>query len=366
MPRTVPARGESDALAVLAARVKSEAENRPGVYRMIAEDGEVLYVGKSKQLRARLMSHLRAQYPEEKSARIVREAARIEWQYTPSEFAALLEELRCIKRERPRFNVALKRDARHYAFIKLTRGTAPKLMVVRGAGRDDSSVYYGPFVGAQRLEEAIRELSDALGLRDCSQDRKMYFSDQGELFVVPARTPGCLRWEVGKCLGPCIGASTSHAYTARVNEARAFLDGESDGPMERLHALMLEASERMEFERAASFRDKHERLVALREQFARLRFAIESLSFGYLVSGHDGEDRLYLIRRGRVRAELEKPRAESDWAVVREVASEVFARTQDLTRSIPSHEIDEMLVVASWFRMRPGEMATTIGPELLT
>ena len=126
----------------------------------MSSDGEIVYVGKSKRLRSRLMSYFRCSFPEDKGARIVREADKIEWDYTPSEFAALLEELRLIKRFRPRLNVAMKRDARHFAFIKLTRGAAPKLLVVRGAGADDAQIYYGPFYGADRVSNACRELSE--------------------------------------------------------------------------------------------------------------------------------------------------------------------------------------------------------------
>src|SRR5256885_2324307 len=81
----------------------------------------------------------------------------------------------------PPFNVAMKRDARHFSFIKVTRTPAPKLLVVRGAS-DDAIAYYGPFHGAYRVGEAVRELSDVLGLRDCALDYKMHFADQPELF----------------------------------------------------------------------------------------------------------------------------------------------------------------------------------------
>src|ERR671932_1634272 len=201
---------------------------------MLSSDGEILYVGKSKRVRSRLLSYFRCAYPEEKGARILREAHVVDWEYTPSEFAALLQELRLIKRFRPRFNVAMKRDARHFCFIKLTRGAAPKLLVVRGASGEDAAVYYGPFQGAQRVGEAVRELSDALGLRDCALDRRMHFADQQELFQIQARTPGCIRYEVHKCLGPCVAACSAAAYAERVRLARAFLDGTDDGP---IHAL---------------------------------------------------------------------------------------------------------------------------------
>src|SRR5947209_18616762 len=99
-------------LAAMKALVRETAADRPAVYRMLAADGEIVYVGKSKRLRSRLLSYFRGSFPEDKGARVVREADRIEWDYTPSEFAALLEELRLIKRFRPRLNVAMKRDVR--------------------------------------------------------------------------------------------------------------------------------------------------------------------------------------------------------------------------------------------------------------
>ena len=125
-------------LALMRSLVRESAADRPGVYRMLSSSGEVVYVGKSKRVRTRLLSYFRCAYPEEKGARILREAESIDWEYTPSEFAALLKELRLIKTFRPRLNVAMKRDGLHYAFIKVTRGAAPKLAVVRGPSADDA------------------------------------------------------------------------------------------------------------------------------------------------------------------------------------------------------------------------------------
>jgi excinuclease ABC subunit C len=354
----------SDAqLAAMRATVRAGATDRPGIYRMLAEDGEVLYVGKSKQVRTRLLSYFRCAYPEEKGGRILREAHSIDWEYTPNEFGALLHELRLIKRFRPRFNVRMKRDGQHYAFIKVTRGTAPKLLVVRGGGTDDNSVYYGPFHGAQRVAEAVRELNDALGLRDCSLDRSMVFADQRELFQLMPRTPGCIRYEIRKCLGPCIGGCTEHEYMDRVRLARAFLDGTDDGPMSVLRSDMEASSERLEFERAAVLRDKLQRLEMLREQFARLRFAVETLSFVYTVPGFDGDNRVYVIRRGLVRAEEPAPRCRQDRSRIRELVDDVFRSTERPSASIPTHEIDELLLLSSWFRRFPKELKRTKAPD---
>jgi excinuclease ABC subunit C len=342
------------------AAVRSDAADRPGIYRMLSSTGEVVYVGKSKQVRTRLLSYFRCSYPEEKGARILREADAIDWEYTPSEFAALLQELRLIKRFRPRMNHAMKRDGTHYVFIKITRGLAPKLTVVRGPSGEDASIYYGPFVGAQRIEEALRELSDVLMLRDCRSDMKMHFSDQQELFQLSARTPGCIRYEIGKCLGPCVGGCSVAQYDERVALARGFLDGASDGPMESLERQMEEASGQLQFERAASLRDKLQRLEVLREQFARLRFAVEKLSFVYTVPGHEGDDRVYVVKRGVVRAELPKPRSSWQRTKLKRLARDIFGDAPEKPAlAVPTHEIDELLLLSSWFRKFPDEMSRT-------
>ena len=350
-------------LGIMHDDVRARAENRPGVYRMLTDAGEVVYVGKSKRVRTRLLSYFRCSFPEEKGARILREADRIEWEYTPSEFAALLQELRYIKQLRPRFNVAMKRDGRNFCFLKLTRGPAPKFLVVRGPSQDDASVYYGPFQGAQRVGDAVRELNDALGLRDCANDQSMHFADQPELFSIFPRTPGCIRFEVRKCLGPCVGGCTAGEYAQRVKQARGFLDGSNDGPIETLRAEMERASERLEFERAASLRDKLHRLESLKEQFFRLRFAVETLSFVYPVPGHDGSDRVYFIRRGRVRGEMDLPRTAAEQARVEELIDQIFSPVERESSQIPTHEIDELLLLSSWFRRFPAELKRTRAPS---
>lgn len=346
-------------LHALREHVKLHARDQPGVYQMIAADGEVLYVGKSKRLRTRLLSYFRCAFPEEKGARLVREAQRIEWSYEPSEFAALLRELRAIKRLRPRFNIQMKRDARHYAFVKMTSGKAARLLVVRGAS-DDSASYYGPYHGAQKIGEAVRELNDVLGLRDCTNDSLMKFADQVDLFAPVERTPGCIRYEVGKCLGPCIAACTAAEYADRELLARAFLEGCDDSPMQILYRRMTALAERMEYERAAVIRDKLRRLQGLREQLARMRMAVESLSFVYYVPGYRNDDRVYLVRRGTVRRELPAPRTKLEEEMLAATVKEVFGTAERNTSQVPAHLVDELMLLASWFKQRPSEKRRTV------
>jgi excinuclease ABC subunit C len=355
------AKGSEARLAALREHVKEHSRDQPGVYQMIAADGEVLYVGKSKRLRTRLLSYFRCAFPAEKGARLIREAHRLEWAYEPSEFAALLRELRSIKRLRPRFNVQMKRDAHHFAFVKMTAGRAARLLVVRGAS-DDSAAYFGPYHGAQRIGEAVRELNDVLGLRDCVNDAQMKFADQVDLFAPVDRTPGCIRYEVGKCLGPCIAACTASEYSDRELLARAFLEGCDDSPMRILHGRMTTLSEQLEFERAAVMRDKLRRLEGLREQLTRVRVAVESLSFVYYVPGHRNDDRVYLVRRGTVRRELPAPRTPLEQELLAATVQQVFEPKERVTAQVPAHLIDELMLLAAWFRRRPTEMRRTAPP----
>ncbi len=344
----------------LLALVKDGARDVPGVYRMTSADGEVIYVGKSKALRTRLLSYFRARFPKDKGARILREAAALEWEPLPSEFAALIRELRLIKQFRPRYNVSMKRDARHHAFVRVSRGPAPRFQVVRGAGTDETGTYYGPFRGAQQLEEALRELNDALGLRDCRLDQPMHFADQPDLLPLPTRTPGCIRHEIGKCLGPCVGAVRENEYLQRFRIAREFLEGAHESPLHPLRAQMEASSVALDFERAASLRDRIQRLESLREQFGRIRFALESLSFVYTIPGAvPTEDRSYVVRRGRVRAEFPVPRSTAERRMLDSKVGELLAPGDRQHATVPGHEVDEVLLVAAWFRKHPTELERT-------
>jgi excinuclease ABC subunit C len=346
-------------VALLREHVEREAQDRPAVYRFIAADGEILYVGKAKRLRTRLLAYFRAAYPRDKSARTIRDARSIAWDYVPNEFAALLHELRLIKQWRPRHNVMLKWDARHYAFVRIAQSAAPRFQVVRGAGSDVTGVYYGPFHGAVQLTEAVRALNDALGLRDCRADMPMFFADQTELPVGMPRTPRCIRHEIGTCLGPCCGRTTHDAYGAQFALARAFIEGTQDAPLASLRNAMTMSSERLEFERAAVLRDRLARLESLREQLASLRYSVESLSFVYIVPGVFNNDRAYVVRRGCVRADLPAPRTRAERSALAEHARHLLEEPPRGGAQIPAHEVDELMLVSSWFRKYPHEFART-------
>ncbi|HET7463807.1 MAG TPA: UvrB/UvrC motif-containing protein [Longimicrobium sp.] len=335
-----------------------DARNRPGVYRMLGRHGEIVYVGKSKVLRTRLLSYFRCKRGE-KGHRIIGEASGLEWEYQPSEFAALLRELELIKRHRPRLNVQHKRDGR-WSFLKLAPGPAPRLYVAHVVS-DDVAGYYGPFRGGKRVVDAVRELNDALGLRDCPTGTPIRFADQSDLFSYE-HTPRCHRMELRLCLGPCAGGCTQEQYRARVDTARAFLNGEADEPLRRLEERMQAAAERMQFELAATLRDRLRRLEALRDEFHELRDALDSLTFLYHVPGEDGDDRVYLVRRGTVRAVVPRPRGAAERRRLEQLCDEHFRRPEP-TASVTRHQVDEILLISRWFRLNPGQLQHTAPPR---
>ena len=325
---------------------------------MLGPDGEVLYVGKSKSLRTRLLSYFRARRGD-KQHRIVEAAHELAWDYEPSEFAALLRELKMIKRFRPRMNVQHKRDGR-YSFLKLAPCTAPRLYAV-GAVADDAAAYYGPFRGGKRIQEAVRELNDLLGLRDCPLGTPMRFADQPDLFSYE-HAPRCHRFELKLCLGPCAARCSEAEYTTRVEMAKAFLNGHADEPLRWLSQRMQAAADRWEFEYAGMLRDRLRRLEDLRDEFARLREALDGLTFLYRVPGVDGDDRTYLVRRGTVRAVVAAPRTAAERRRLARLCDEHFGRPEHDETLVQRHQVDEILLLARWFRARPEELANTVAP----
>jgi excinuclease ABC subunit C len=167
-------------------------------------------------------------------------------------------------------------------------------------------------------------------------------------------------------VGPCIAATTRDAYAERIVLARDFLEGRHDAPVQALQRSMASLSDAMEFERAALVRDKIVRLESLRDQFARLRTAVESLSFEYTVPGRDNDDRVYLIHRGRIRGEAAVPRTPAEREALTARSREVFVPAAVTATTVPVHEMDEVLLVASWFRKFPHELQRTAAPPTRT
>lgn len=324
---------------------------------MMDPSGRVVYVGKAKRLRIRLLSYFRHLDFDEKAGRIIRAAADIAWDYQPSEFAAHIAELRQIRRYRPVFNVQMNR--RHNAaFVKVSGGPAPRVFVSRSAA-DDGMRYYGPFRGTAQLVDSIRVLNDLLGLRDCALRMPVVYPDQGDLFG--ARRAGCMRYDFGTCTAPCAGLVAQLEYVRRVDAAAAFLEGRSLAPLDRVVTEMAAASDAREFERAAWWRERFDALEWLLAAVARARTAVEALTFVYTDPGAYGDDRAYIIRRATVRASAPAPRTPIEQAAFRALVAEV-AGTPHAEGLAPA-DLDETLLLLSWFRRRPSALRRTVPLE---
>ncbi|WP_377288093.1 excinuclease ABC subunit UvrC [Rhizobium sp. SG2393] len=221
--------------------------NSPGVYRMFNEAGDVLYVGKARNLKKRVTNYAQGRVHSNRIARMVRETTNMEFVTTRTEIEALLLEANLIKRLRPRFNVLL-RDDKSFPYILVTGDTrAPALLKHRGA-RSRKGDYFGPFASAGAVGRTINSLQRAFLLRTCTDS------------VFESRTRPCLLYQIKRCSGPCTQEVSDADYAELVREAKDFLSGRSQAVKATIASAMSEASENLDFERAALYRD---RLAAL-------------------------------------------------------------------------------------------------------
>lgn len=337
--------------------VQRSAQNETGVYWMRGRNGEVLYVGKSTQLRTRLLSYFRLPWPEHRHARMLREAHSIEWESEPSEFAALLRETRLIREHLPKYNIRSARPLHRWWVIAIGKGVAPKLRIQRASialQAKDVKEIIGPFSSRRPLVNALRVLNDSLGLRDCSERVPMFMDNEISLFdsAVPAmqRTPACHRYETGRCLGPCIGATTSYEYNDRLFRAQAVLEGRNDFLQQQLVREMSIASADMAYERAGWLRDRLSALQALTDQLQRIREALARPNCACAVPGHGNHHRIYLIRHGLVAGEARYNNC-GELEALRSMSNE---SRPFHTSSVSPDKLDELWLVESWLSGKAG------------
>ena len=218
-------------------------DGSPGVYRMLDAEARVLYVGKARNLRARVSNYARPSGHSGRIARMIRETASMMFLTTRTETEALLLEQNLIKQLKPRYNVLL-RDDKSFPNILVAKGHAfPQIKKHRGA-KTETGDYYGPFASAGAVNRTLNQLQRVFLLRTCSDS------------VFESRTRPCLLFQIKRCAGPCVGKVTVADYAALVSDAERFLQGKSTRVQEDLAAEMAAASAAMEFERAAALRDR--------------------------------------------------------------------------------------------------------------
>ena len=225
------------------ARYVKDLPPLPGVYRMLDGAGEVIYVGKARSLKARVSSYARLAGHTNRIARMIMATASMEFVLVRTEAEALLLEANLIKRFRPRFNV-LMRDDKSFPYILISRDhAAPQILKHRGA-RTRKGDYFGPFASAGAVTRTINMLERAFLLRSCSDS------------VFESRTRPCLLHQIKRCSAPCTGEIALADYHKLVDEAVRFLRGESQSVREMYQRLMQEASDALDYERAAIYRNR--------------------------------------------------------------------------------------------------------------
>lgn len=222
---------------------------RPGVYRMYGADDSILYVGKARDLQARLNSYFQKNVSSVKTRALVQRIARIATTVTADETEALLLEQALIKELRPPYNILL-RDDKSYPYIRIsTEQTFPRVSFHRGKRRSGTR-YFGPYPSAGSVREGLATVEKVFRLRNCPDS---YFNN---------RTRPCLQYQIKRCTGPCVGLVSEADYRSQVSLAIDFLEGRDTAVSQQLEQRMLDAAQAQDFERAAELRDQ---LAAIRQ-----------------------------------------------------------------------------------------------------
>jgi excinuclease ABC subunit C len=331
------------------------APSSPGVYRMTDANGDVLYVGKAKNIRKRIIAYARPTGYEPRIERMIAATAALEFVSTATETEALLLEANLIKRLRPRFNVLL-RDDKSFPYILITADHwAPQILKHRGARTRDGN-YYGPFASVWAVNRTITALQRAFLLRSCSDP---FFE---------SRTRPCLLYQIKRCSGPCTREIDFADYGKLVREANAFLSGKSQAVKDALAAEMEKASAALEFERAAIYRDRLAALSAVQShQGINPRGVEEADVFAVHQAGGFNCVEVFFFRTGQNwgnRAYF--PKADRSLAPG-EVLGAFLAQFYD-DKPVPrtifvSHEIDERALLAEALSTKSGHKVEVTVPQ---
>ena len=327
----------------------------PGVYRMIKADGAVLYVGKAKNLRKRVASYTKLGRQPVRIRRMVADTAAMEFVTTETEAEALLLESNLIKRFAPRYNILL-RDDKSFPFLLLTGDhPIPQVLKYRGA-RTRKGEYFGPFASVWAVNESVAVLQRAFLLRSCADT------------VFAARTRPCLLYQIKRCSAPCVGRIGAHEYGRLVDQARAFLRGESHRIQSELGRDMQRASDALEYELAAQYRD---RIRAMTRIQARQDITLGPREEADVVAAHqDGGQtcvQVFFLRGGRNygnRAYFPSHGGdESVERVLEAFVGQFYARTAPPRQVLLSHAVPNAPLLAEALSVRAGRRVTVSTPR---
>jgi excinuclease ABC subunit C len=273
-----------------AALIKDEVKrlpDRPGVYRMVGDEGEVLYVGKARSLKKRVLQYAQGRFHTQRIAHMVDLTRSMEFVTTRTETDALLLEINLIKQLKPRFNVLLRDDKSFPEIVIRREHAAAQLRKHRGAHTIKGD-YFGPFASANAVNRTLNTLQKAFLLRSCSDS------------VYESRTRPCMLHQIRRCSAPCTGLISLADYNALVDEAGDFLRGKSRAVMGKIAGEMQAASDEMEFERAARLRDRIRALASIaQEQQINPETVDEADVFALFAEGGQACVQVFFFRAGQ-------------------------------------------------------------------
>ena len=327
----------------------------PGVYRMINTKGDVLYVGKAKNLKKRVASYTRPDRQPIRTRRMIAETASMEFVTTHTEAEALLLEANLIKRYRPRYNILL-RDDKSFPSILLTGDHAfPQVLKHRGAESRKGN-YYGPFASVWAVNEALATLQRAFLLRSCTDT------------VFANRTRPCLLHQIKRCSAPCVGRISEAEYGASVEHARAFLAGGSQKIQRHFARLMQDASDAEEYEKAAGYRDRIRALTRIQaHQDINLKGVGDADVIGAHQAGGQTCIQVFFFRAGANfgnRAYFPSHAREKDaTAVLEAFLGQFYAKALPPKTILVSHPPPNRKLLAEALSVRAGRNVSLVWPQ---
>ena len=322
---------------------------KPGCYLYRNAEGTIIYVGKAISLKNRVRSYFHADSSHDnKTRRLVRDIADIEWIVVGSELEALILEMNLIKKHRPKYNIRLKDDKR-YPYIKVHWNEPfPKITVTRQM-EEDGARYFGPYTSAWAVYQTLEVLRKIFPYLTC--DREITGNDPR----------ACLYYDIKLCTGPCIGAVSKDGYRQMISDLMEFLSGHSEPVIERVQADMLKASEEMRFEKAAALRDQLKAMQSIIER-QKIVFGSDYADSDVIaMAREDGEAcvQIFFIRGGKLIGReyfiLEGTEDTTDNEVMEGFVKQFYTEAANIPEQVMMpQELEERKIIAQWLRSKRG------------
>ena len=327
----------------------------PGVYRMLDAQARVLYVGKARNLKARVSNYARPTGHSSRIARMISETAQMMFLTTKTETEALLLEQNLIKQLKPRYNVLLRDDKSFPNILVTTEHEFPQIKKHRGA-KKEKGAYYGPFASAGAVNKSLNQLQRVFQLRNCSDA------------MFETRTRPCLQYQIKRCSGPCVGRISARDYRASVKDAQRFLSGKSTEIQESLASQMVQASEAMEFERAAALRDRIRAMTQVQtNQGINPRTVSEADVIALHIEGGQACVQVFFIRANQNWGNRDfYPRISADHShaeVLEAFVGQFYSSKEAPRQLILSHDIENADLVSAALSEAAGRKVELIYPQ---